>query len=100
MTAELRAARAWAGKAACASGTPQSMRLQAKGIDFGTIMARPSKAQPCTPNFDESGIEGVDADLVIRPFRWKGADVMCVPSSAKPPTTSSACRRSSWSVAG
>jgi Di-haem oxidoreductase, putative peroxidase len=76
MTADLRAARAWAGEAACASGRPQTMRLQAKGIDFGTITARPDEAQPCVPNFDESGIEGVAADLVIRPFRWKGADVM------------------------
>jgi Di-haem oxidoreductase, putative peroxidase len=76
MTAELRATRAWAGEAACASGRPQSMRLQAKGVHFGTITARPSEAHPCTPSFDESGIEGVAADLVIRPFRWKGADVM------------------------
>jgi CxxC motif-containing protein (DUF1111 family) len=26
-------------------------------------------------DFDESAVKGVDSDLVIRPFRWKGADV-------------------------
>jgi hypothetical protein len=76
MTAELRAARAWAGEAACASGRPQSMRLQPKGIDFGTITALPSPTEPCVPQFDTSAVAGVDADLVIRPFRWKGADLM------------------------
>jgi len=75
MTAEMRAARAWVGEAACASGKPQSMRLQPKGIDFGTIEARPSLTEPCAPRFDESAVVGVDADLVIRPFRWKGADL-------------------------
>jgi hypothetical protein len=75
MTVELRAAHAWAGEAACASGGPQSMRLRPKGIDFGTITALPSRTQPCVATFDESGIEGVDSDLVIRPYRWKGADL-------------------------
>jgi hypothetical protein len=76
MTVELRAARAWAGEAACASGKPRSMQLRPNGIDFGTITALPTQAQPCVPSFEESGVVGVDSDLVIRPFRWKGADLM------------------------
>jgi cytochrome c peroxidase len=76
MTVELRAARAWAGEAACASGKPRSMHLRPNGIDFGTITALPTQAQPCVPSFEESGVVGVDSDLVIRPFRWKGADLM------------------------
>ena len=75
MTVELYAARARAGAAACASGKPQSEQLRTKGIDFGTITAVATQAEPCVPSFDDSGIEGVDSDLVIRPFRWKGADV-------------------------
>ena len=74
LTAELHAARAGAGRAACASGRPQTVRLQPKGIDFGMIMATPTPAEPCAPFFDESAIEGVDSDLIVRPFRWKGAD--------------------------
>jgi cytochrome c peroxidase len=75
MTVEMRAARAWVGEAACASGRPQTMRLQPKGVDFGEITALPGKTQPCAPIFDVSLVHGVNADLVIRPFRWKGEDL-------------------------
>lgn len=75
MTVEMRAARAWVGEAACASGRPQTMRLQPKGVDFGEITALPGKTQPCAPIFDVSLVQGVNADLVIRPFRWKGEDL-------------------------
>lgn len=75
MTVELRSARAWAGEAACASGKPQSMPLRPKGVDFGTITALPGPSQPCVARFDVAGVEGVDGDVVIRPFRWKGADL-------------------------
>jgi hypothetical protein len=75
MTVELRGARAWVAEAACASGKPQSMPLRPKGIDFGTITALPSQAEPCAASFDTSAVAGVDDELVIRPFRWKGADL-------------------------
>jgi hypothetical protein len=75
MTVELHAARARTGAVACASGKPQSVRLRTKGIDFGAITAVPTQEEPCVPSFDDSAVEGVDSDLVIRPFRWKGADV-------------------------
>jgi len=75
MTVELRAARAWAGETACSSGKPYAMALSAKGIGFGTLTALPSQAHPCAASFDTSEVEGVDSDMVIRPFRWKGADL-------------------------
>lgn len=74
MTADLRAARAWAGEAACTSGTPSGVRLRSKGIDFGSITAVPSTGEPCVPGFHTKAVEGVSADLVVRPFRWKGED--------------------------
>ena len=40
--------------------------LFAKGVDFGSIIARPDGS------FDTSLVEGVDADLQIRPFGRKG----------------------------
>ena len=41
--------------------------LKAKGVSFGSIMYN---AQ--TSSFDESRIEGIDSDLVVRPFGRKG----------------------------
>jgi Di-haem oxidoreductase, putative peroxidase len=75
MTGELQAQRQRAKEAACAMGRAQSAPLQAKGVEFGTIAAMPVARAPCEVDFDTSGVEGVDADLVIRPFRWKGADL-------------------------
>jgi Di-haem oxidoreductase, putative peroxidase len=75
MTDELRAQRRRVQDAACESGQAQSGGLHAKRIDFGTIVAVPVRAVPCEVNFDTSKVEGVNADLVIRPFRWKGEDL-------------------------
>ena len=55
MTAELQAIAAEVER----TGTPA--RLVAKGIDFGRL----------APG-DTSGVEGVDPDLVVKPFGWKG----------------------------
>jgi len=43
----------------------QRVRLVAKGVDFGEIVFREG-------NFDLSGVEGIDEDLVVRPFGRKG----------------------------
>ena len=75
MTDELRAQRRLVQDAACESGQAQSGALHAKRIDFGTIVAVPVRAEPCEVDFDTSKVEGVNADLVIRPFRWKGEDL-------------------------
>ncbi|MEM7021976.1 MAG: di-heme oxidoredictase family protein [Pseudomonadota bacterium] len=74
MTTELRAIQVAAKEAACAGGQAETVELRAKGVGFGTLTAIPSDTQPCLAKVDASGIEGVDADLVVRPFRWKGAD--------------------------
>jgi hypothetical protein len=44
--------------------------LVAKGVDFGQIVATADEAGDVT--IDHSGVFGVDPDLVVRPFGWKG----------------------------
>lgn len=66
MTAELQAARAAAVRSAREGGRAVEAPLLAKGVDFGVIRATAGGA------VDTSGVVGVDPDLVIRPFGWKG----------------------------
>lgn len=62
MTAELRAIRQQALDQAAATGTAVTFPLSAKGISFGHITAFPDGS------LDTSGVDGVDADLRVRPF--------------------------------
>ena len=66
MTADLHAIRDSARRAAKASGEPASADLISKGVNFGRLSANPDGT------LDASLVEGVDADLVIRPFMQKG----------------------------
>jgi mono/diheme cytochrome c family protein len=47
------------------AATEGPLRLVTKGVDFGTIAVRDGAP-------DLSGVRGVDPDLVVRPFGWKG----------------------------
>jgi len=67
MTARLQRIRAEAAAEAARTGRPVRRHLEAKGIDFGSITALPSG------KFDTHSVEGVDPDLVVRPFQWKGS---------------------------
>ena len=69
MTAELIAIRAAALAEAQSCGSPVRRALRAKGVSFGTLLAHPDG------RMDPRGIEGVDWDLVIKPFHQKGAVV-------------------------
>ncbi len=73
MTEDLHAIRDGAAADACALGIPVTRELVAKGVDFGSITAMPA-GDPCVAELDATGVEGVAADLVIRPFQWKGAN--------------------------
>lgn len=66
MTAELQAIRRQALNEARQSGKEVRLRLVAKDVSFGWITAFPDGMA------DLTGIEGVDSDLVIRPFSQKG----------------------------
>ncbi len=69
MSAELIATRDAATQAARQSGTPVTRALKAKGISFGKFTVLPDG------RLDPSAIEGVDWDLIVKPFHQKGAVV-------------------------
>jgi mono/diheme cytochrome c family protein len=66
MTADLQAIRQAALQQAESSGQPVTRPLVTKGVSFGQITARPNGST------DDSGIEGVDKDLILKPFHQKG----------------------------
>lgn len=66
MTADLLAIRAAAASAAASAGHDVTKSLDTKGVNFGTITAH------ADGSFVTSGIQGVDTDLIIKPFHQKG----------------------------
>ncbi|MEZ5870516.1 MAG: di-heme oxidoredictase family protein [Nitratireductor sp.] len=66
MTAELHELRKDGLDKAHASGQEVNLRLITKGVDFGTLKIMPDGM------IDLSGLDGIDTDLVIRPFSQKG----------------------------
>jgi mono/diheme cytochrome c family protein len=66
MTAELRTIRTMARAKAMSRGVAVLRPLVAKGVAFGLIVANPDGS------VDTSQVEGVDADLRIRPFFAEG----------------------------
>ncbi len=69
MTAELRATRANAIERAERTGRRAVRRLQAKGVNFGRIIAFPDG------RVDMSRVEGVDESLRIKPFFAQGGTI-------------------------
>jgi hypothetical protein len=67
MSAELIAIREAAKAQAQTSGAPVTRPLTAKGVGFGAVTVLPDG------RVDPSQIQGVDWDLVVRPFHQKGA---------------------------
>ncbi|MFN2375877.1 MAG: di-heme oxidoredictase family protein [Candidatus Binatia bacterium] len=66
MSAELRATAASVRERAKTENRRVEEPLVAKGVSFGSIVAGPGG------ELDTIGVKGVDADLVVRPFGWKG----------------------------
>jgi hypothetical protein len=66
MSGDLAAQAAAARARAAAEGRPVAQPLATKGVSFGRVVAAPDGG------LDTSGVEGVDPDLVVRPFGWKG----------------------------
>jgi len=69
MTSELRDIRATAVTLASRTGASVSRPLIGKGVRYGTIRALPDGT------VDTSGVEGVDADLRVRPFFFHGGTI-------------------------
>jgi di-heme oxidoreductase (putative peroxidase) len=72
MTDQLQGIRQRAINQACSGGGTVTLALVAKGVSFGTISATRTGTHPCTTTVDTSNVLGVSADLVVRPFQWKG----------------------------
>jgi hypothetical protein len=82
MTTDLLAIRNGAGCncTSTSTSTPacssRNINLITKGVNFGTgTVSRASGASACVvtvPNQPNSGVPAVSADLVVKPFQWKG----------------------------
>ena len=70
MTEELGAIANDLSRRAFETGEPASARLVAKGVDFGRLTV--DVDEDGDPVLDTRRVEGVDADLVIKPFAWRG----------------------------
>lgn len=70
MTEELYDIKNMAGKKACVTKTSVQQDLTAKGVNFGSITMT---CETGTAEFDakNSKLDGLDPDLVIRPYEWK-----------------------------
>lgn len=66
MSDELQQRRADVVRDAVRAGETREVRLSAKGVDFGVLRAT------AKGTVDTSGLQGIDADLVVKPFGWKG----------------------------
>ncbi len=66
MSRELAAIRDGAVAEASASGVAVERALETHGVAFGVLRVT------ADGRVDTSGVEGVDRDLVVRPFGWKG----------------------------
>lgn len=69
MTMELHTIREDARAEAAATGVSATRDLVAKGVSFGKITVQPDG------KIDPSQIEGIDWDLIVKPFHQKGAVV-------------------------
>jgi hypothetical protein len=69
MTVDLHELRDAALQRARETGRPFTARLETKGVAFGSLVASPDGS------YDAAGVEGVDPDLVIKPFAAKGVVV-------------------------
>jgi cytochrome c peroxidase len=68
MTRDLRAVRKFDGILAAMTGAPVALPLASKGVSFGWIKALPDGT------FDTSLVQGVNADLRVRPFFADGRE--------------------------
>ncbi len=71
MSVELYLQREDARQLACSKGAA-TVALLAKEVEFGTLSLTRISEDPCEVTIDTSQLAGIDADLVVRPFGWKG----------------------------
>ncbi len=66
MTLDLQKQRGDLASAAATAAEAREVHLVSKGVDFGVLRASSNG------DVDASGVDGVDQDLVVKPFGWKG----------------------------
>lgn len=71
ISVELKAQLQKGRLAACQSGE-EFVALEAKGVSYGDVRVRRAKEDPCLVQLDTSGLDGIDKDLIVKPFGWKG----------------------------
>ena len=71
MSIELATQRTRLFRQACAEGQA-SGPLKSKGVSFGSISATRQSQTPCEVTVDWGKLEGIDKDLVVKAFGWKG----------------------------
>jgi hypothetical protein len=74
MTVVLQATRDQLVASVQSTRRPAEAALAAKGVDFGTLRAVPAAGRPGGVRLDTTRVRGVDADLVVKPFQWKGSE--------------------------
>jgi len=68
MTADLAALLASAKAKAASTHLAVTQALSSKGVSFGSLVANPDGT------VNTAGVVGVDADLIVKPFGWKGRE--------------------------
>src|SRR5262245_26839912 len=78
MNSDLRADEQAAIRTACptsaASRRNVTANLDSKGVNFGTVSVVASPTAARCPTSVTRNVQGVDRDLGIKPFQWKGTD--------------------------
>ncbi|WP_424933469.1 di-heme oxidoredictase family protein [Amaricoccus macauensis] len=71
ISSDLYEQRDAARERACATGSATA-QLASKGVDYGILEITRVNMAPCKVEMDTSKLDGIDGDLVIKPFGWKG----------------------------
>jgi hypothetical protein len=74
MTEDLQRQRDHAIDRTCQEGVAQTEPLRSKDIAFGSVTVSRVAANPCQVAINTAQVQGVNADLVIRPLQWKGSE--------------------------
>lgn len=73
MTAELKQREAKLAWGVCEVGIDLSTKLETKGVNFGWLSASPRESgEGCLAQMDYRDVIGIDSDLVVKMFGWKG----------------------------
>ncbi len=74
ITTDLQMQRYLAIAEACDVRQPITTDIGSKGISYGSLTVTPEPRGSCRPQIDLSSLDGIDDDLVVRMFGWKGTE--------------------------